>query len=253
MSTEAAPSLADLTPADTPPASDPPAGTGEVSHPDWLAEKFRGAENPVEAQAKAYGEAVRALTRKTEDLRGELRTEVEAELRAAAGVPEDLAGYALPEGFEDDDRAAAFREAAKAAGMSPAQFEAMAKLYETMLPAAPDLDAERAKLGEKAEARIGAVNAWGSKNIPPRLHDAAKRLMQTAEGFELFETMMKAGTRSLLPDPGAVDPPPAAPTREKLQEMMRDDRYRDPRKREASYVREVEAYAGLLAKQNAAG
>lgn len=230
------------------------AAGGAPGHPEWLAEKFRAAENPVEAQARAYAEATRALAVKTETLKAEVAAAAKAEalaaLKAEAAAPAAAADYALPEGLEADAPSLeAFRAKAHALGMSQAQFAEMARLYADTQ--AVDFAAETKKLGAGVEERSAAFSKWGSRHIPRELHGEVARIARTAEGFRVLETLYKAAQPGpALPEAETVEAP-SAPTREKLNEMTADPRYRDPRKREPAFVASVEAYAARLAATRA--
>ena len=56
----------------------------------------------------------------------------------------------------------------------------------------PDLDAERARLGENADARIESVQLWANKFFDESQMGALERLGQTAEGIEVLEKVMDA-------------------------------------------------------------
>lgn len=246
----------DLAPApggETPPpdGETPPAWEG----PDWVAEKFRGSENPIEAQAQAYSEAVRKLSTKTEDLRKGIEEEltvslaekIKAEIAAERGAPEDAAAYAYPEGYEAPAEAVdtAFREWAHKHGLSQEAFDEAVAIYgSTQI----DFEAERAKLGDDIDTRVAAMNAWGSRTIPPEMHATAQRLMQTAEGFELFEHLMLAGRDAGYSPPGGEPSRPM--TREQIRDMQNDPRWYDPMKREDAYVAKVQrAWADYAKRQ----
>jgi len=227
--------------------ADAPADAKPWDGPDWIAEKYRSAENPLEAQAQAYSEAVKKLGTKTEDLRKEIETEarekLEAEIREnidkERGAPEDPSGYEYPEGWEPpaaeglDD---AFRGWAKKHGLSQDAFNEAVELYgQTQV----NLEAEMGKLGDNAQTRIATMNAWGSRNIPQELHSAAMKVMQTAEGFELMEHMMNRG-RDAGYSPGSGGEPPRPLTREAIRERMNDPRYADPTKRDPAFVASIQ-------------
>jgi hypothetical protein len=233
----------------------PPAGAQdqqqEWSGPDWVYEQFRRHENPVEAQAQAYAEALRRLNTKTDDLRNELRPQIEEELRGSIPrPPESHDAYQLPDGITaDEERLTPFQQRAHELGMTQEQFAGMAELYAEINT--PDIEAERAKLGENVETRIREVEAWGVKAIPPELHQTAMAVMQTADGFKLIEALMRGQQpNGVLPNAETLTPP-EKPTREKLAQMQADPRYADARRRDPTYVQKVEQYAASLAEWRA--
>jgi len=235
--------LALTPPADgTPPAEDPKSWEG----PDWVSEKYRSAENPIEAQAQAYSEAMKKLATKTEDLRGEIETEardklteeIKAEIAKERGAPETPDLYEYPEGWEAPVEAVdkSFRDWAKKHELSQEAFNEAVALYgETQV----DFEAERQSLGPNADARIAAMNNWGSKNIPAEMHAAAMKVMQTAEGFELVEHFMTAGRDAGYSPPGGQPSQPL--TREAIRAEMNDPRYYDQSKRDPDFVKAVQA------------
>lgn len=243
-------------PASDPPADpvDPPAG-GENQLPEWIAEKFRTTENPVEAQAKAYGEAVKALTQKTDTLRdqlkGELTETIRKEVLGEADIPEAVDGYTLPEGLSAEDKVLdAFREVAAETKLSRKQFEALAKLHADMNTV--DIEAEMEALGEGADTRIKEFGVWGSENIPKDLWGPAQKVAQTAEGFRLLEAMMQKSRGRVMPGNEDIQPPEPV-NNETLAKKMRDPRYADPRKRDETYVADVMKFAARVAEAKAKG
>lgn len=222
-------------PAPAAPAPGEPAPKWEG--PDWVNEKYRGAENPIEEQAKAYAEAQKRLAMKTDDLRKELKTEVEAELAKASGAPEKPEDYAYPDGFDAPAEALDkdFRAWAKKHKLSQDAFNEAVQLY---AQTGIDHEGELSKLGANAQARISAMNDWGSRNIDPSLHAAAAKMMQTAEGFEVFESfMLKSRDAGYTPNGGST---PAALTREQIRAKQNDPRWYDPVKRDPAYIAEVQ-------------
>lgn len=198
---EAPPAEDQVTPpaeGDTPPPegdTPPPAGDA-TDLPEWISDKYRNAENPIEEQAKAYTEAQRRLATKTEDLRAELAEEVRAEIEAefAGRVPDE---YEYPEGWEAptiEGLDSKFKEWAKTNGVSQDAFNELVELYGATV-VEPDLDAERAKLGDAADDRIAEVNRRASRAIPEDMHETAMVVMQTAEGFQLVEHLLGLNTQ----------------------------------------------------------
>jgi hypothetical protein len=106
-----------------------------------------------------------------------------------------------------------------------------------MMPDQPDLDAESAKLGDNAEARIEAVALWSQKNVPAELNDEIMRLGETAEGIELLEHFM--GAMSDTSVSGDITAPTVLDKAE-LESMMKDPRYWDNTRRDAAFVKQVD-------------
>ncbi|HXS31667.1 MAG TPA: hypothetical protein VN755_12590, partial [Steroidobacteraceae bacterium] len=112
--------------AGTPPAA---AGEGDGStppaqaRPDWLIGKYA----TVEDQAKGYSELYRSYSKKTDDLRAQIKEEAIAEYGKTVGVPETEDGYSYPEGFQAPDEPVdkALREWARKNNVSPEGFKTL--------------------------------------------------------------------------------------------------------------------------------
>ena len=243
-----------FTPTAAPAEGDSAAASAAWEGPDWVAEKYRGAESPIEAQAQAYSEAMKKLSQKTDDLREgveaeikeSLTAEIKAEFAAERGAPDGPDGYSYGEDINppSEEIDTAFRGWAKKHELSQEAFDEAVGLFgSTQI----DHAAERELLGANADARVAAMNDWGSKNIPVELHAAASEAMQTAAGFELFEHFMSKG-RDAGYSPGAGTPP-AQLTRDSLRQRQADPRYSDPTKRDEGFVRSVQADWERFARQ----
>lgn len=215
--------------------------------PEFVAAKYWTAENPVEAQARAYDEAVRRLSTKTEDLRSEIESALReeltptlrAELAAERDVPEAPDAYALPEGVEitDEEGLAEFRRVAHEAGVSAAGFGRLAEMFAAATTV--DVEAEIAKLGDGAHEMLGRVNPWLKRNVPSDLHPAVAHVMRTAEGAKLMDHLMGLSLRRAAP---AAPTSTQTETREsleaKLSEMRASSAYRDRRNPDHARARE---------------
>jgi hypothetical protein len=146
-------------------AEAPEAVTTEVadSRPEWLPEKFKSPEDLV----TSYTSLESKLGKGQDELRESIMGEIEQE--AFANRPESSGDYTLPEGADelaDDPNVDWWANFAWENGFSQDEFnEGLAR----MMPDQPDLDAESAKLGDNAEARIEAVALWSQKMFPPNL------------------------------------------------------------------------------------
>ena len=219
-----------------------PGGDGQPTRdpalPEWISDKYRSAPNPVEAQAKAYAEAQKALSTKTEELKATVRQEVLAE----AGIPEGPDGYELPDDFaKDHPLAGPILDEMHKAGLGQKQVEAVLDMYRRATSV--DVEAEKAKLGDDADQRLAQVNAWLSRAAPRDMDKAIGSIMRTAEGVQLMEKLMGAALNgNPLPNGDGVETSEAA-SREGLRSMMMDPRYaqRDP-----AWLRQIEAYAARI-------
>ena len=214
-------------------AEAPEAVTTEVadSRPEWLPEKFNTPEDLV----NSYSSLESKLGKGQEELRESIMAEIEGE--AFSSRPETAGDYTLPEGLEElsvDPNVEWWSEFAWENGFSQEEFD---EGLQRFLSPQPDLDAEAAKLGDNAEARIEAVGLWSQKNVPEELSGEIMRLGETAEGIELLEYFM-----GQLSD-GGVSGDATTPTvlgRQELESMMKDPRYWDNTRRDPAVVRQVD-------------
>ena len=109
-----------------------------------------------------------------------------------------------------------------------------------------DIDAEKEKLGENADARLDAVNNWASTFFTPEQYEAISgTLGQSVDGIEALEKMMNANKQTISNAQNFTQPERPL-TLEDVRSMMKDKRYFDPKERDESYVRKVDdAFARL--------
>ena len=227
------------------PAADAPAEAApaaETAAPDWIyaagpdrpetvPEKFWDAERGgvrVDAALTAYRELEGAYSRKREALAAELAAE------RRKGVPEKPEGYefkvepgTLPEGFEailppdDDPMLSTARSVLHELGASPEQFSKLSQAFLAwQMGTQPDVAAERAKMGESAEARIGAVDAWLARTVDETGYKALPEAVVTADGLAALEKLMRAAQAGIgAGNPGAGDGSPSE-TREEVMVLM---------------------------------
>ena len=101
----------------------------------------------------------------------------------------------------------------------------------------PDYDAELARLGDNASARTEAVSLFANQFFPEEQLGAIERMCETADGVMALETIMEA-----MKDGGPTSEQMgmARMDEKQLQQMMLDDRYHNPTKRDPNFVRQVE-------------
>lgn len=216
-----------------------PEATVEVadSRPEWLPEKFNTPEDLV----NSYSSLESKLGKGQDELRETIMGEIEAE--AFANRPEAAGDYTLPEGMDElasDPNVEWWSNFAWENGFSQDEFN---EGLERMLPAQPDLDAEVAKLGDNANARIEAVSLWSQKNVPEEFAGEIMRLGESADGVRLLEHLMNQMEGSSISGDATA---PTALSLDELNTMMRDPRYWDAARRDAGYVKQVdEGFAKL--------
>ncbi|MBW8268290.1 hypothetical protein [Caldovatus aquaticus] len=213
--------------------------------PDWLPETFYDPERKgirVDALANSYRELQGRFSQKNETL----KAEVLKELRA--GVPETPEGYSfeipkelVPEGFEvqqppaDDPLLGEARKVLHELGAKPEQWRRLIGAFvRWQVAQAPDLEAERQKIGEGAEERIAAVDMWLARQLPEEQYRALMGAATSAPFVLAMESLMRKATGGAaggLPAglPGGGE---GQMTGEKARELMRHPDYNHPEKGE---------------------
>lgn len=199
-------------------------GAETSDRPEWLLEKFKTPED----QAKAYSELYGAYSKKTEDMRAEIKAEAAEDYAKSIGVPDDIDGYTYPDGFEapDPEIDLTLKEWAKANNVGKEAFESL--ISDVYAKTQINFDAEMEKLGEHAETRISRVNKWITKNVDEAHFDKVSKVMQDAGGVEFFEHLMKRNAdRGFAPDNLGTTTPQKTLTRESIRKMQADPRFGD--------------------------
>lgn len=235
------------------------AGAGEgggeqkVERPEYVPEKFWDAEtNTVKTEDafKSYTELEGKLGKSSEELETSIREKIAGEV--PEGMPASADKYeavapdlGLPEGYEitvsdDDPRMKMWRETAFKNKLTNEEFNAGVKsFFEHEWGLIQDAADAKNQLGENGADRINRVDGWIKANLDDDGYRDLTSEIMSAKGVEALEKLMD----KLDPDfkPPVSDGGSAGGiTLEKLQEMQQDPRYRDPRKREPEFVRQVE-------------
>lgn len=222
-----------VTEEDVQAAEAPPA----PERPEWLPEKYKTGED----LAKAYKELESKLGAKDDDIRNSIIEEIQKE--AFADRPETAGDYVLPDSINadesvDNDLLKWWSEHSFENGYSQEEFEQGIQMYaQAVLGNQPDIEAETAKLGDNANARIDAASSWANKFFPEETIPAIERLCETSEGIIALETMMEAmKDGSFAADVESV----SRTTEAELRQMMQDPRYYDSTRRDPTFVKQVE-------------
>tara|TARA_R110000782_G_scaffold47887_3_gene104961 strand:+ start:3380 stop:4108 length:729 start_codon:yes stop_codon:yes gene_type:complete len=205
--------------------------------PEWLPEKFKSAED----LASAYGSLESKIGQKEEDLRANFLKEIEEQ--AYADRPTEIGDYILPEGL--DEELAANNElldwwanTAFENGYGQDEFKKGIEMYMSAINSdVPDFETELKRLGDNANARTEAVSLFANQFFPEEQLGAIERMCETADGVLALETIMESmrdgGPSSSGSSIGQIN-------EAQLQQMMLDDRYHNPSKRDKDFVRQVE-------------
>lgn len=212
-------------------------GSQNIDRPEWLPEKFTKAED----LASAYSSLESKLGQKEDDFRKSFMEEIERE--AYANRPADKGDYILPESIDesvapDNPLLNWWADHAFENGMSQDEFSEGINVYMEALAAdAPDFDAEVGKLGDNANARIESVSLFANQFFPQDHMSAVERMCETAEGVQALEFIMENMQQQ---SPNSSSQAVAQVSESDLQQMMLDDRYHNPAKRDAGFIKQVE-------------
>ena len=233
------------------------ATTTEPSpRPEYVPEKFwnvdKGEIN-MEEFGKSYTNLEKYVGGKKEELREQIVDELQQE--AIAERPEKVEGYELPklpEGVTEEIVNANpmtdwWKNFCYENAYDQETFEEGVNKYVDMyMGNQVDVDAEKEKLGENADARLDAVNNWASTFFTPEQYEAISgTLGQSVDGIEALEKMMNANKQTISNAQNFTQPERPL-TLEDVRSMMKDKRYFDPKERDESYVRKVDdAFARL--------
>lgn len=204
--------------------------------PEWLPEKYKTGED----LAKAYKELESKLGTKEEDLRAKFIEEVQSE--AFKDRPETVGDYQLPEVEDghyelDSNIVQWWANHSFENGFSQKEFqEGLDKISESVLSNFPNPDEEEKKLGDNSAARIEAAALFSHKFFEEKHMEAIERLTETAGGIEAIEYIME----KMKSAPVNIDSSPSGQiTEQSLREMMQDERYWHPARRNSDFINEV--------------
>lgn len=208
----------------------------QSERPEWLPEKFNSAED----MAKSYTALSAKLGEKEEDVRNRLMDELTEQ--ASEGVPSTAGDYELPEYVDPEealnsDLLKNWADHCHANGYTHEEFQKGIEMYMEGLGPEPDLTAEAERLGDDADARIDAASAFANNFFPEETIPAIEALCQSAEGILALEVIMEN-----MKDPSVSDQANISAnfTEVELTEMMRDERYHNPAKRDMNFVKQVD-------------
>ena len=221
-----------------------------AERPEWLPEKFwtDNGEADYQGLAKSYGELEAFVGKKKEETEAEVITKLEEE--AKKGLPEDKDAYIIPdmpEGVEGDNPMMDWwKDYCFGKGLNQEDFNGGIEAFMKLGMTQPNVEAEKAKLGDNVNARLEAVGLWVGKNFPPEQKKAIESMCTTAEGVQAVESFMELQRKNI--GSSEVDYQPAGKTRKDLEEMMKDPRYSNPHKRDETYVKQIdEAFKKMFA------
>lgn len=227
-----------------------PTTTEPAPRPEYIPEKFWDAEKGklnVEEFGKSYTNLEKYVGGKKEELRDVIIDELKQE--ANAERPEAIEKYELPKlpenVTEDIVNANPMTEWWKNfcwenSYDQEVYQEGINKYVDAYVGQQPDIEAEKSKLGENAEARLDAVNSWASTFFSPEQYEIVSSTMgSNVDGIEALEKIMESQKQNIS-RAGQVAQPERPLTIEDVRTMMKDKRYYDGRERDPSYVAKVD-------------
>ena len=229
--------------------------TNEVpqeERPEHIPEKFwKDGSVEYNEMAKSYTQLESYANGKEEAIMEKVIENLAKE--HAETVPENYELPALPVGINEEmvtenPMTTWWDGVAKENGFTQEEYEAGINTYvEMMQSQQPNIDAEMNALGENANSRLDAVNAWASKNFPPEEFEAIQySLGTTAQGIQAIERIMEMGQTGVRSE--QYTQPDKQLTMADARAMMTDKRYFDPRYRDEAYVAKVDAAFRMLTK-----
>jgi hypothetical protein len=204
---------------------------------DLLLGKYKTTDD----LAKAYKELESKLGAKDDDLRARILEELNEE--AYKDRPASAGDYKLPESVDesqaiDNELLKWWSEHSYENGYSQEEFEKGIEIYaKSMMADQPNLEVESKRLGENASGRIQAASMFATKFFPSSVMPAIERMCETADGIMALEVIMEAMKDGSF---SGASEPAGRITEQGLREMMQDERYHNPAKRDLHFVRQVE-------------
>jgi hypothetical protein len=210
---------------------------------------------------KSYGEAEKALMRKTTEVRAEVeRAFNESRIAAAPATPAD---YVVADKLEMGGREVALlkddpmfnfvRQVAHANKWTQKEFDDNVRGWvQHQVASLPKWTEEAAKLGANADARHARVDGFLRANLSQPAYSHFANQPATAQLIQAFEEVMElAGHPRITDDTTTI--PSETLTREQLREMQNDPRYTGEKGKqiEPAFVNRVRAGYRALAKNGA--
>lgn len=204
-------------------------------------ELLLGKYKSVDDLAEAYKSLESKIGAKEEDYRSKILEELQTE--AYKDRPASAGDYELPDIIDDEASVDSsllkwWSEHAYENGYSQEEFEQGIEMYaQAVMGSQPDLEAEAKKLGDNANTRIEAASAFAMKFFPESALPAIERMCESHEGIIALEHIMSAMKDGSF---SGETQRAEAVSEQKLREMMLDERYHNPVKRDPHFIKQVE-------------
>tara|TARA_R110000822_G_scaffold95981_1_gene218916 strand:- start:413 stop:1168 length:756 start_codon:yes stop_codon:yes gene_type:complete len=209
----------------------------EIQSEELLLGKYKTSDD----LAKAYKELESKLGTKEEDLRKSIMGEIETE--AFKDRPESVNDYVLPDtvdSSEENELLSWWSAHAFENGFGQEEFEKGIEMYAQSVgnDSGPNLEAEAAKLGENSSTRIESANLFATKFFPAEAIPAIERMCESHEGIIALEHIMREMKE---PSFSEATSQTSGLNSQALTEMMQDERYHNPAKRDRHFIAQVDA------------
>lgn len=210
--------------------------TGTQAEEVLLAGKYKSAED----LESAYKSLESKIGEKEDSIRERLKEEMSA---PKEGVPATSGEYELPDFIDEaeaveSDALKSWADHCLENGYNQEEFQKGIELYMQSMPEEPNLEEEAKHLGDNAQDRINAASLFANKFFPEDAMSAVERMCEGADGIIALEAIMAAMKEpSMNVETGTAD----SISEESLNEMMRDERYWNPRVRDDNYVKQVQS------------
>lgn len=241
------------TPGTAPAAAQPPPGAGTPTTPaapaPWPEKFLRDGKPDAEVLLNSYRELERKQFQRREDLKVELRKEVEA--AQVEGVPAAPADYTytpmkLKDGRElelntQDPVFQFFATTAHDLKIPQSKFQGLVEQFAlAQLASGPSWEKESAALGEQAEVRLTRASMWGKGRLSQQAYDTFARMPATKANIEMWEEIMEltGEPKFAISQAGTVK---ETLTMDDVKAMMNDPKYWDSSKRDPQHVARVRA------------
>lgn len=246
------------------------AQSQEVQKPEWLAEKHWSKDlitedgridalQLAERLEKSRQHAERQLGLRADDLKAELKKEMQQEIPEGVPATPDQYEAKVPEYLrkeqpdlelnQDDPFLQFFKNKAHQFNLPQSAFnEVIGEYVEMRMREIPDYDTEMENLGEHGPERAQRIANWAKGALSKERYEQLASMVVTADAVEFFEEIMElAGHPTLQIDDETGLQSHESYTREELQSMMQDERYwkngGDP-----AYVRKIRAAFARLGR-----
>ena len=220
--------------------------TEQNEMPEYVPEKFWNKdlnEINVEEMGASYKALEKRLGQRTEELAGNIREEVLADIKGTAPEAYEIQLPELPEGVNIDVDPEQpllqwWEQTARSKGLSNEDFnKGIEAFVNNEVAALPDRDTQISLLGENANVRIESADLWAKKNLSENSYEAIVNLANTADGVKAIEEIMALNKDAPIPSTETkID---VTPSGDDLRSMMKDERYWKDGAKDQAYIKKV--------------